>query len=405
MIAKARKHFNDNYYNENYQYLKNQVTNTYYNAPKFRLAETPVFLPEDFKAKLLEGCEDAFRTICAPDFKEKTEGSLVQRVPNENAHTHFMQIDFGVCKDKNGKLSPQMIEIQGFPSLYAFQVGLADAFKRNFSFPVKTKWTTFFNGLNEKEYLQLLKEVIVSNHKPENVVLLEIEPEKQSTNIDFYATALYLGIRVVCLTELKKEGKKLFYINGYKEKVQIHRIYNRVIFDELERRTDLKFEFNFQDEVDVEWAGHPNWFFRISKYTLPLIKSKYVPETFFLHELTEIPSDLENYVLKPLFSFAGMGVKINVTPEDIAAITDRENYILQRKVHYADIIPTPDGPAKCEIRMMVLWRDGDERPMVVNNICRLSKGEMIGVRYNKDKTWVGGTVCFMDVTPSASLAE
>ncbi|MEY4904314.1 MAG: hypothetical protein RLZZ292_2129, partial [Bacteroidota bacterium] len=178
MIAKARKNFNDNYYNENYQYLKNQVTNTYYHAPKFRLAETPVFLPEDFKAKLLEGCEDAFRTICAPDFKEKTEGSLVQRVPNENAHTHFMQIDFGVCEDKNGELSPQMIEIQGFPSLYAFQVGLAEAFKTNFNFPSGTKWTTFFNGLNEKEYLQLLKEVIVGNHHPENVVLLEIEPEK-----------------------------------------------------------------------------------------------------------------------------------------------------------------------------------------------------------------------------------
>ncbi len=401
MIAKSRKALNDNYYNENYQYLKNYVTNTYYHAPKFRLAETPVFLPNDLKEKLLEGCEDAFRTICAPDFKEKTEGALVQRVPNENAHTHFMQIDFGICIDEKGELSPQMIEIQGFPSLYAFQVGLAEGYKYNYCFTQSTKWTTFFNGLNQEDYLQYLKEVIVGNHNPKNVVLLEIEPEKQTTNIDFYATAYYLGVQTLCLTKLKKEGKQLFYIGHRGEKILIHRIYNRVIFDELDKRTDLEFDFHFQDDVEVEWAGHPNWFFRISKYTLPLIKSKYVPATYFLNQLTEIPSDLENYVLKPLFSFAGMGVKINVTLEDIETITDRENYILQRKVQYADIIPTPDGPAKCEIRMMVLWRDGDERPMVVNNICRLSKGEMIGVRYNKDKKWVGGTVCFMEVTPSA----
>jgi hypothetical protein len=394
MILEERNVFNRIFSAENYQYFRNYVTNIYYGREiKFRLAETPVFLPDDFKAKLLEGCEDAFRTICAPDFKSKTEGALVQRVPNENAHTHFMQIDFGVCEDEKGELTPQMIEIQGFPSLYAFQVGLAKAFSSNY--PISTEWTTFFNDLTEKTYLDYMKDVIVGTHNPENVVLLEIEPEKQTTNIDFYATAQYLGIKVLCLTKLKKNGKKLFYEDKDGKKIAINRIYNRVIFDELDRRPDLTFEFHFQDEVEVEWAGHPNWFFRISKYTLPLIKSKYVPATYFLNELTKIPDDLENYVLKPLFSFAGMGVKINVTHEEIEAITDRENYILQRKVNYATIIPTPDGPAKCEIRMMVLWRDGDERPMVVNNICRLSKGEMIGVRYNKDKTWVGGTVCFM----------
>jgi hypothetical protein len=195
---------------------------------------------------------------------------------------------------------------------------------------------------------------------------------------------------------LKKSGKDLFYESENGETIAVHRIYNRVIFDELDRKNDLEFEFNFDDEINAEWVGHPNWFFRISKYTLPLFRSRFVPKSYFLNELKEIPSDLENYVLKPLFSFAGMGVKINVEKADIDAISDPENYILQRKVNYLPIIPTPNIAAKCEIRMMITWKDGDERPRIVNNICRLSKGEMIGVRYNKDKDWVGGTVCFFE---------
>jgi hypothetical protein len=121
-----------------------------------------------------------------------------------------------------------------------------------------------------------------------------------------------------------------------------------------------------------------------------------VPDSYFLHELKTIPSDLENYVLKPLFSFAGQGVIINVTQADIEAVEDKSNFILQRKVNYTPIIETPTGPAKTEIRMMVVWRDDDARPTIVNNICRMSKGEMVGVRYNMDKTWVGGTVCFFE---------
>lgn len=395
MIKQIRDQFNADFKPTQYEnLLKSLETATGGHPCLFRIAETPVFVPKSFKAKLLQACEDAFQTIMSPDFLAKTQGSLTHHVPNENAHTHFMQIDFGVCEDEDGELTPQMIEIQGFPSLYCFQAILADAFRANYNIPAH--FETTFNNLDSASYIEELRQVIVANHNPKNVVLLEIEPHKQATNIDFYAAEQLLGIKILCLTALKKEGKQLYYLDDEGQKVPVHRIYNRVIFDELDKKTDLKFDFNFSDEVDVEWAGHPNWFFRISKYTLPLFRSPYVPKSYFLNELTEIPRDLENYVLKPLFSFAGMGVKINVTPEDLANITDPENYILQRKVNYAPIIPTPNIPAKCEIRMMVTWKDGDTRPKVVNNICRLSKGEMIGVRYNKDKDWVGGTVCFFE---------
>ena len=393
MITTLRSAYNAAHTEAKYENIQNAIAESFGFPCKFRLSETPVFVPSLFKSQLIDACESIFDTILQPDFLKKTQGAITIDVPNETPHTHFMQIDFGVC-EVNGEIIPQLIEIQGFPSLYAFQVGLADAYRGTGMIP--DGMSTMFNNFDKAQYINILRDVIVGNCNPENVVLLEVEPEKQATNIDFYATEAYLGIKILCLTKLKKEGRNLYYLNAEGVRVAVHRIYNRVIFDELDRRPDLKLDFQFTDDVDVEWAGHPNWFFRISKYTLPLFKSRYVPDSYFLHELKTIPSDLENYVLKPLFSFAGQGVIINVTSADIDAVEDKNNFILQRKVNYTPIIETPTGPAKTEIRMMVVWRDGDARPTIVNNICRMSKGEMVGVRYNMDKTWVGGTVCFFE---------
>jgi hypothetical protein len=243
--------------------------------------------------------------------------------------------------------------------------------------------------------VQLLKDIIVGDLDPENVILLEIFPEQQKTRIDFYCTEQLLGIKMVCLTKLIAEGDKLFYMNNG-IKTPIRRIYNRVIFDDLQKQEGLGEVVDLTKPYDVEWAPHPNWFYRISKFTLPFIVNPYVPQTYFLNELKQMPADLENYVLKPLFSFAGMGVVIDVTKEDIDAVKDPENWILQKKVKYADVIETPDVPAKAEIRLFYFWKHGWERPRAVHNLARLSKGKMIGTRYNKNKEWVGGNVAFFE---------
>jgi hypothetical protein len=227
------------------------------------------------------------------------------------------------------------------------------------------------------------------------VILLEIYPEKQKTRIDFSITRDLLGIEPVCLTKIQKEGRQLFYEKDG-QRHRIHRIYNRLIFDELERMPDLKTDFSLTDDVDVEWVGHPNWFFRISKYTLPLLDSPYVPTSYYLNALKEYPADLGNYVLKPLFSFAGSGVKLNVTREELDAIPDKQNYLLQRKVTYEPVIQSPDGLVKCEIRMLYVWHEKDPRPTLLTNLARLSRGAMIGVNFNKDLDWVGGTICFFE---------
>ena len=196
-----------------------------------------------------------------------------------------------------------------------------------------------------------------------------------------------MGITTVCISDVIQEGRKLFYKkNG--ERIPIERIYNRVIFDDL-KRNNSAFSFNFKDELDVKWISHPNWFFKISKYSLPLLKGKYVPECYFLNELSGFSDDLSDYVLKPLFSFAGHGVEVNLNKNILDTIKDPENYILQKKIEYAPVIKTPDENSKVEIRMMYLW---NEKPLLVNNLVRMSKGKMMGVDFNKNKTWVGSTL-------------
>ena len=391
MLASLRQKFNAEFTDEIYRKMQDSVAAECNHRPPFRIAETPVFIPDDLQEQLLEACEKISDVIVAPDFKQISQGALLtdQVVPNEDEHTIFLQMDFGICKSKDGSLIPQLIEVQGFPSLYFFQDLVARAYFEHYSLP--ENYTHLFENRNSSDYIELLRKVIVGKSDPKQVILLEVEPTKQVTQIDFWAAEKYLGIKTLCVTDVKKEGRKLYYINDG-EKIFIEKIVNRVIFDELLGRKDLQREFSFTDDVDIKWIGHPNWFFRISKHTLPFLKNKYVPETHFLSDLKEMPEDLHNYVLKPLYSFAGTGVIININKYDIEAIKNKENYILQRKVEYAPVIETPSGPAKCEVRMLMLWEEGAPRPHIINNLARISKGEMVGVRYNKGKDWVGGSV-------------
>ena len=395
MQKSLREKFNKNFTEEKYAAYMQEVEGIHPGALDFRNAETPLFIPKDFTKKMLDACEDIIDVITAPNFKALTERSIPVdvRVAGDEKHAQFIVFDFGICENEKGEYEPQLIEMQGFPTLYGFQ-----AFHSEFTAKyaeVPGTHSSYLNGYDKTSYIQLLKEIIIGEHDPTEVILLEIFPEKQKTRIDFYATQQLLGIEPVCLTKLKADERNLFYEKANGEKQHVKRIYNRLIFDDLQQQEGLTNIIDLTKDYDVEWVPHPNWFYRISKFTLPFIDNPYVPETFFLNEVTQ-PVVLENFVLKPLFSFAGMGVVIDVTQEDIDGIKDPENWILQRKVNYAPIIETMDEPAKAEIRLFYFWKDEWQRPIAVHNLSRLSKGKMIGTRYNKDKTWVGGTVSYFE---------
>ncbi len=389
MIPELRKKFNSEFTQEKYDALVMDLSTSFKYPVDFRISETPLFLAEDLKKKLLKACDELCKQVTNPNFKTKMKDAIPTHlnIPGETDHPELFVFDFAICRNESGEYYPKLIELQGFPTLYGYQYFFEKKIRNHFDIP--ENFTTYFNNVTPEEYIKMLREVIVGDANPENVILLEIEPEKQKTRIDFAATEKLIGVTEVCISDLIKRDTKLFYKKAGKE-IPVERIYNRVIFDELSR-TKAKFNFDIRDELDVKWVPHPNWFYKMSKYSLPVLNGEFVPNCYYLHELTTYPSDLENYVLKPLFSFAGLGVKIDITKEMLDEIKDPENYILQEKVEYAPLIETPDEFAKVEIRMIFIW---NAKPLLVNNLVRQSKGKMIGVDYNKNKTWVGGSTAF-----------
>ncbi|MGZ3923665.1 MAG: hypothetical protein ACXVBJ_07835 [Flavisolibacter sp.] len=396
MVPQLRNKYNEAFREKDYLAFIDDRANVYPGHLDFRIAETPVFVPKTFTEKMLSACEAIIDVITTPAYYQQSEKAIPShlKVPNEGAHPHCIAFDFGVCDNGAGELEPQLIEMQGFPTLFAWQILLPEIHAKHFWTP--GNYSPFLNGFDRESYINLLREIIIADTDPENVILLEIFPHQQKTRVDFYTTERLLGIKTVDLNDIIREGRKLFY-NNNGEKTLIKRIYNRVIFDDLFQQPKEVQEKGkiFQQKLDVTWVPHPNWFYRLSKFTLPFINHPYVPETHFLGEV-DLPKDLENYVVKPLFSFAGQGVIIDVTKEELDKIPDKENWIIQRKVNYAPVIQTPGEPAKAEIRLFYFWKDGESRPVAANNLSRLSKGKMIGVRYNKDKDWVGGSFCLFE---------
>ncbi len=394
MIKQFRKKYNSEFSDERYRKFLNELDSAHNTKIDFRIAETPIFLPKSFKNEIIKASDVILNYIFSDEYLKISLNAIPENmnVPGDPGYPDMLALDFAICKDSDGNLIPQLIELQGFPSLFCYQQLLNKKMHEHFNIPDNV--TNYFGGLSHEAYIALLKNVILGESEPENVILLEIEPENQKTFIDFICTKYWLGVNYVSITDIFKESSSLFYYNkGIKTKIQ--RIYNRVIFDELQKRNDLKLNFSFSDELDVKWIPHPNWFFRISKYSLPYLKNKYVPETYFLNELNEYPNDIQNYILKPLFSFAGAGVKFDVTKEELESIKYKSNFILQKKIQYEPIVETFDIPAKAELRLLFVRNNG--KMELVNNLVRLSKGKMMGVDFNKDKTWVGSSIAYFEV--------
>jgi hypothetical protein len=364
----------------------------------FRLAETPVFLPPVLRDEMVAASLEIWRQLTEPEALERSRAAVPEEfdVPGCDVRPVFAVTDFAVTRGPGGQLEPKLIELQGFPSLYAFQIfqsrALADMTEE------EARLDYFLSGLDFESYRLVVGEAILAGLPPENVVLLDIDPPHQKTYVDFAFTEKLWGVRAVCPTRVAKRGRELWYDRDGRM-TRILRIYNRVIFDELAHRK-LALPFDFREPLDVSWAGHPNWYFRWSKHALPGLSLSSVPEAHFLSDLATPPADLESWVLKPLFSFAGGGVHVDVTPSDLAAVPagERPRTLLMRKVEYAPIIETTDGNlSKVEVRILFIWKGG--RPLPVTTLARLSQGKMMGVSFNKDRTWVGSSGCLW---PSAS---
>jgi len=391
MDPQLRSRFNADFTPDKYAALVRCVNETEKWPADFRISETPVFLTHDFTDEVTRAAGEIVDATRTREFATHAATAVPKglEVPNEAAHPNFLVVDFAICAE-DARLVPRLIELQAFPSLFGFQLLLLGCIRKAYRV-IPRGWTSSFGGIKDEAYLDLLRRTIIADSAAENVVLLEIEPEKQKTRIDFAATETLLGIRPVCVTKIRKRGRHLLYDRDGRE-VRIERIYNRVIFDELIRRPDLNLPFRFQDDLDVTWVGHPNWYFRISKHSLPFLETEHTSPTFFADNFP-VNETIDNYVLKPLYSFAGHGVDMEPTRQKIDAIENPHEWILQRKVDYAPFVATIDGQkSKAEIRMMFVWPDNDRDPTLVNNLVRMSQGKMMGVDFNIEKTWVGASI-------------
>ncbi len=391
MDPQLRSKFNADFTSEKYASLLRCVNETEKWPADFRISETPIFLTREFTNAVTRAAHAIVDLTRTPEFARHAASAIPNglEVPNESARPNFLVVDFAICAEGE-RFVPRLIELQAFPSLFGFQLLLLHCMRKAYP-AIPRNWTSSFGGIKDEAYLELLRRTILASSDPENAVLLEIEPKEQKTRVDFAATETLLGIRPVCLTKIEKRGRQLFYNRDGRE-VRIERIYNRVIFDELIRRPDLNLPFRFQDNLDVTWVGHPNWYFRISKHSLPFLKTEHTSPAFFADEFPR-NRKIDNYVLKPLYSFAGHGVDIEPTHEKINALENPHEWILQEKIDYAAFVPTVEGPkSKAEIRMMFVWPENDRDPTLVNNLVRMSQGKMMGVDFNIDRTWVGASI-------------
>lgn len=422
MIASIRQKFNAAFTEVSYQNYLAFLNTPFPGALDFSVAETPIFIDKAFTEKMLATGEYVNQVIQSNSFKSITEPSL-KNIPlfaNESALPQCIVMDFAIAMNEENKIVPALIELQGFPSLFAYEILQDECIRKTYTIP--EGYSPYLNGYNKQKYMHHLESILKGDtlidtnenldtnnrnvsdstkdtlkHSNKHTVLLEILPHQQKTRIDFYCTEKYFNIPIVCITEIFVEENQLFYERAGK-KIKIDRIYNRIVLDELKHQTKEIQEKGalLHNKLEVEWVTHPHHFFRISKFLLPFLNHPYIPKTQFVDQLTSIPTALDKYILKPLFSFAGQGVIIDISADDISNIKDPSSWILQEKVEYANCIETPTGPAKAELRLFYFWDESKQQYIATMNLTRLSKGKMIGVNYSKTATWVGGSLAYFE---------
>jgi len=396
MIPKFRQSFNQSFSDKSYLQLRQAVESAFLQKLRFRLLETPVFLPTDIVTQLKEASLSIIHQLQRASFRKAAHQAIPKNwlVPNEDDHPVFLQFDFALTLNSKQEIKPQLIELQGFPALFFFQIAAIEGFS---SIMDLTQLSPYYGGMTQPKYIELLRQNILGQHHPENTILLEIDPWQQKTAIDFAGAQQLLDIPIIDIRAILRKGKKLFYKNKKGLLVPIHRIFNRVIFDELVQYNHQEWNFNLTQEVNVEWAGHPNWFLKYSKFALPYIQGDFAPKSIFLDQWNGDKKVLNHSVLKPIFSFSGNGVHIHPTQKIIDSILNKKQYILQEKITYAPLLQSPQNQfSQVEVRVMLIQNPNKKGDYIfMTNLVRAGREGIIGTQHQQTFNWTGGGIGLM----------
>ncbi len=396
MIPLLRQSFNQQFSPDRHQQYQREVSRIFNLSPQFKLLETPVFLPTNLTIQLQSACRSIISQLQAPTFRNESHRAIPPQwnVPDEATDPVFLQFDFAITLDNNGQISPQLIELQGFPALFFFQIA---AFKGFESIYDLGQTTPYYDGLHLENYINLLKKTILANHAPEEVILLEYDPWNQKTALDFAGAKKLLGIPIIDIQDIEYKNKNLFYTNKKNKKIKIKRIFNRVILDELDQKIKHPIPFNLRQKINAEWVDHPNWFLKYSKFALPFIHGDFAPHSVFLHQWAGSPHSLKNYVLKPIFSFSGNGVQLNPTQHSIQNIKNKNQFILQQKITYAPILPSPQKQlSQVEVRVMLIQNPNKKSEyQFMTNLVRAGRQGIMGTQHQSNQNWTGGGIALM----------
>lgn len=395
MVPELRTEFNSRFSLELYAKQVADLESRVGCKIEFRIAETPIFLTKEVAGRAGRLAEEILARSVMPELQAvgKTAIPGEWNFGGETKRPLFAAVDFAICGSAEHP-EFKLIELQGFPSLYHYQAVFSESIRDTYDLP-KHLVGLIYPEFGVDNYYLALKKAIVGDESPEDTVLLEIDPHNQKTKADFYLAKKHLSIEIADITQVTANGRELLFLDDTGKLRPIRRIYNRAIVDELVRR-GIMLNFDPRAEYDVEWAGHPNWYFRISKVLLPMLvgTNEAVPDAYYVSDVDAKSIDLSKYVLKPLYSFAGVGVNVEPTLADIGAIPieERNKWLLQQKVEYAEVIRTPNGNGvRCELRVLLLWDELTDSPKAMHTLNRLTRGKMVGVDFNKGLDWVGSS--------------
>ena len=415
MIPDLRHDFNTRFRPETFRAMLHSLDAIARIHVAFPVAETPCFFPASMLDEMSRiGIDLTLQLVNDPAYLARSLTAIPEawRAADQNAHPHFLTADFGLVREPSGRLAPRLVEMQAFPSVFGFQWAVSEAYRSAFSLDPSLRY--LLGGLDEAQFWKLLTRTIVAGHDPETVVLIDVDPAHQKTLPDFHITADRLGIRIVDIAALEvldpaqnspTHRPRLAYRNNGRL-IPIRRIYNRAIVDELVRK-QIPLPFDYRQSFDVEWAGHPNWYFHVSKFSIPFLDHPAVPPAVFLDDWfrnpaspnsknsARLPTSRDHLILKPLYSFAGQGILFAPTDDQLAAIppAQRPHYLLQERVTFVPIIQTPFGPTQAEIRILYVWPDGGQLTPLLS-LVRLGRGQMMGVDHNKGQSWVGASAAY-----------